>query len=333
MDCNTELNGKTGTMNLKKFLVKRFTDRFRTKRPRDNKELKKLYRVFLFEKVFQKLLGISGIVLIVVLLSIFVTLVVSSMPSIHHLGIQFLYGKAWNPVTDEYGALPFLIGTLLTSALALLISTPFAIATALFLGEYYPKGIVSNVFKNIIELLASIPSVIYGFWGIFVLVPLVRNIELKMKVLPYGVGIFTSSIILSIMIMPYAVSLSRQVISMVPPHVKEGAYSLGATRYEVIRRIIIPYTRSGLFAGILLALGRALGETMAVTMLIGNSHDLPTSIFSPGNTMASVIANEFSEATGSVYLSVLVEMGLLLFVVTTLINMMGRQIIKRFMIN
>lgn len=289
--------------------------------------------VYLFEKIFQRFLGLSGIILIIILLSIFITLVFSSMPSIRFLGIHFIYGKDWDPVTDEYGALPFLVGTLLTSVLALIISFPFSISTAIFLGEYFPKGFVSSIFKNIIDLLASIPSVIYGFWGIFVLVPIVRDVELKFGLPPYGVGILTSSIILALMIMPYSVSLSRQVISMVPAHIKEGAYSLGATRYEVIRKIIIPYTRSGLFAGILLALGRALGETMAVTMLIGNSHDFPKNIFSPGNTMASVIANEFTEATGSVYLSVLVEMGLLLFIVTTLINILGRQIIKRYTIN
>ena len=289
--------------------------------------------VYLYEKIFQKFLGTTGIIIIILLLSIFITLIFSSMPSIKALGIHFIYGKDWDPVTDEYGAIPFLIGTLLTSLLALIISMPFSISTALFLGEYFPKGIVSTIFKNIIDLLASIPSVIYGFWGMVILVPIVRDVEIKLHLPPYGVGIMTSSIILAIMIMPYAVSLSRQVISMVPSPLKEGAYSLGATRFEVIKRIIIPYTRSGLFAGVLLALGRALGETMAVTMLIGNSHDIPKNIFSPGNTMASVIANEFTEATGSVYLSVLIEMGLLLFIVTTLINIIGRKIIKRYTIN
>jgi phosphate transport system permease protein len=317
-------------MNLKEFLAERFQSKDKGKDKTENESQK---NVFLFEKVFQKGLGLTGIILIIVLLSIFITLLISSTPSIKHLGIKFLYGKAWNPVTDEYGALPFLIGTLLTSLLALIISTPFALSTAIFLGEYYPEGIVSNIFKNIIELLASIPSVVYGFWGMVILVPIIRNLELKLHVLPYGVGILTSSIILAIMIIPYSVSLSRQVISMVPPTLKEGAYSLGATRFEVIKRIIIPHTRSGLFAAILLALGRALGETMAVTMLIGNSHYLPTSIFSPSNTMASVIANEFTEATGNVYLSVLIEMGLLLFVVTTLINISGRQIIKRYILH
>jgi phosphate transport system permease protein len=317
-------------MNLKEFLAERFQGKDKTQY---KEESKKQRNIFLFEKIFQKGLGLTGIILIILLLSIFITLLISSTPSIKHLGIRFIYGDAWNPVTDEYGALPFLIGTLLTSMLALIISTPFALSTAIFLGEYYPAGMVSNIFKNIIELLASIPSVVYGFWGMVVLVPIIRNLELKLHVLPYGVGILTSSIILAIMIIPYSVSLSRQVISMVPPTLKEGAYSLGATRFEVIKKIIIPHTRSGLFAAVLLALGRALGETMAVTMLIGNSHYLPTSIFSPSNTMASVIANEFTEATGNVYLSVLVEMGLLLFVITTLINISGRQIIKRYILH
>lgn len=299
----------------------------------DNQGGWRLKSVFLMEKAFPKILSLSVIILIIILLSIFITLAVSSMPSIRQLGIHFIYGKDWNPVTDQYGGLPFLLGTLLTSLISLVISVPFAISVAIFLGEYYPKGIISSFFKNMIDLLASIPSVIYGFWGIFVLVPIMRNFETKFGIIPYGVGIFTSSLILSVMIMPYAVSLSRQVISMVPAQLKEGAYSLGATRYEVIKKIILPYTRSGLFAGVLLSLGRALGETMAVTMLIGNSHDIPTSIFGPGNTMASVIANEFNEATGTVYVSVLIEMGLLLFVVTTLINIIGRLIIKRFVIN
>jgi phosphate transport system permease protein len=282
------------------------------------------------EKAFKKTLTLSAIIVVVILIAIFFTLLVNSLPSLKAFGANFFFDQTWDPVADEYGALPFLVGTLLTSFLALIISTPFSIAVAIFLGEYYKKGIVAETFKNLIDLLAGIPSVIYGFWGLFVLVPIVRVIETKLGVPPYGVGIFTSSIILAIMILPFSVSLSRQVISMVPKELKEAAYSLGATRFEVITKVIIPYTRSGLFAGLLLALGRALGETMAVTMLIGNTHALPTGIFSPGNTMASVIANEFSEATGEMYTSALIEMGLFLFVVATLINILGKQIIKRF---
>ncbi len=282
------------------------------------------------EKAFKKSLSLSAIIAVVILIAIFFTLLINSLPSIKAIGAKFFYESTWDPVADKFGALPFLAGTLLTSFLALIISTPFSIAVAIFLGEYYKNGLVAEVFKNIIDLLAGIPSVIYGFWGLFVLVPLVRELEMKFNVPPYGVGIFTSAVILAIMILPYSVSLSRQVISMVPSHLKEAAYSLGATRFEVISKIIIPYTKSGLFAGLLLALGRALGETMAVTMLIGNTHALPTGIFSPGNTMASVIANEFNEATGQVYTSALIEMGLFLFVVATIINIIGKQIIKRF---
>jgi phosphate transport system permease protein len=181
-----------------------------------------------------------------------------------------------------------------------------------------------------VELIAAVPSVIYGFWGLLVMVPLVRSLESKLGVLPYGIGIFTASLILAIMIIPYAASLGREMIRLVPSSLKEGAYSLGATRYEVIKNVVIPYTKSGLFAGILLSLGRALGETMAVTMVIGNTSLLPTSIFAPGNTMASVIANEFTEADHTVYLSALIELGLVLFVVTVIINMIGKRIIKRF---
>ena len=282
------------------------------------------------EKVFKKSLTLSAIIVVVILVAIFFTLLINSLPTLKVLGVNFLFTKTWDPVANEYGALPFLTGTLITSFLALLISTPFSIAIAIFLGEYFKKGVVAEIFKNVIDLLAGIPSVIYGFWGLFVLVPLVRVLQMKLDIPPYGVGIFTSSLILAIMILPFSVSLSRQVISMVPKHLKEAAYSLGATRFEVIVKIIIPYAKSGLFAGLLLALGRALGETMAVTMLIGNMNSLPDGIFSPGNTMASVIANEFSEATGTLYTSALIEMGLFLFVVGMVINIIGRRVIKRF---
>ncbi len=295
-----------------------------------SKEVKVQKGLMIREALFRKTLTLSAIIIIVLLFCMFLTLLVSSLPSIKALGLKFIYGKTWDPVADEFGALPFLIGTLLTSALALIISTPFALAIGLFLGEFYPKGWFSAIIKNAVELLAGIPSVIFGFWGIFTIVPLVRNLELKVGAPPYGVGILTASIILSIMIIPFSASLIRLVVSMVPVHLKEAAYSLGATRFEVVRYVTIPYIRSGLSAGILLALGRALGETMAVTMLIGNTQVIPKSIFQTGNTMASVIANQFTEATGTVYFSALIETGLLLFVVTTIINLIGINIIKRF---
>jgi phosphate transport system permease protein len=180
-----------------------------------------------------------------------------------------------------------------------------------------------------IELLAGVPSVIYGFCGLFLLAPLIRNLEIKLGVPPYGVGILTASLVLSIMIIPYSASIGREVIGLVPSDLKEAALSLGATRFEVIRKVILPYAGSGIVAGILLSLGRALGETMAVTMVIGNSNFIPKSIFSPANTLASVIANEFTEATGSLYLASLIKLGLVLFIVTTIINLIGKLIIRR----
>ncbi len=282
------------------------------------------------ESLFKRSLVIIGAAMVVLVLGIFLTLVIESIPSIKSLGLKYLWGTTWDPVNNVYGAAPFLLGTILTSFLALIISIPFSFAIAVYLGEYNPKGWLSNFLKNTVELIAAVPSVIYGFWGLLVLVPLVRSLEMKTGVLPYGIGIFTASLILAIMIIPYAASLGREMIRLVPSPLKEAAYSLGATRYEVLKNVILPYTKSGLFAGVLLSLGRALGETMAVTMVIGNTSLIPTSIFAPGNTMASVIANEFTEADHAVYLSALIELGLVLFIVTVIINMIGKRIIKRF---
>jgi phosphate transport system permease protein len=213
--------------------------------------------------------------------------------------------------------------------MALLISLPFSLSLSIYLGEYAAEDFLSSMLRSAVELLAGIPSVIYGFWGLFIMVPIVRYIEIKLGVTPYGVGMLTSSLILAIMIIPYSASLGREVIRLVPTELKEAAYSLGATRFEVIRRVILPYVVSGITAGNILALGRAIGETMAVTMVIGNSNFIPRSIFAPANTMASVIANEFTEATSTLYLSSLVEIGLLLFMVTLVINIIGKQIIKK----
>ncbi|MCX5809483.1 MAG: phosphate ABC transporter permease subunit PstC, partial [Proteobacteria bacterium] len=218
--------------------------------------------------------------------------------------------------------------TLLTSFLALAISIPFSIAISIFLGEYFKEGAVSTFLRSSVEVLAGIPSVIFGLWGLFLLMPLVRMIEMQVGVTPHGVGILTASLILSIMVIPFSASIGREVVTLVPSDLKEAAYSLGATRFEVIKNIIIPYARSGIFAGVLLALGRAIGETMAVTMLIGNSNFLPTGIFSPANTMASVIANEFAEATG-ITASSLIYVGLVLFLVTTIVNIIGTYVIKK----
>jgi len=292
---------------------------------------KSVYRTrhFVSERSFRRILYLSAIIVVLLLAAICISLVVFSMPAIRQLGFGFLVGTVWDPVSGVFGALPFLAGTLLTSLIALLISIVFSLAISIFLGEYFRSGAVSTFIKGAVELLAGIPSVIYGFWGLAFLVPAVRYLEMEVGSPPYGVGILTASLILAIMIIPYSASLGREVISLVPSDIKEAALSLGATRFEVIRKIVLPYARSGILAGVLLSLGRALGETMAVTMVIGNANSLPRSIFAPGNTMASIIANEFTEATGKVYLSSLVEIALVLFVVTAIINIAGRMIITR----
>jgi phosphate transport system permease protein len=294
------------------------------------RRVQRSFRQIRTESVFRQSLMIIGLLMVVLVLGILLTLVVQSLPSIKALGPKFLWGKVWDPVQDIYGGLPFLLGTLISSFLALIISIPFSLAVAIWLGEYYPKGWLPDFLKNTVELIAAVPSVIYGFWGLAVLVPIVRNLETHIGVAPIGQGIFASSLILAIMIIPYAASLGRSMIQMVPSQLKEAAYGLGATRWEVIRSVVLPYTKSGLFAGILLSLGRALGETMAVTMVIGNTSLMPTNIFAPGNTMASVIANEFTEADKPVYLSALIELGLVLFLVTVVINLIGKKIIDRF---
>jgi len=292
--------------------------------------IRRSFRQIRTENVFRQTLVIVGLLMVILVLGILLTLVVQSLPSLKTLGPKYLWGKVWDPVQDVYGALPFLVGTLLSSFLALIISIPFSLAVAIWLGEYYPKGWLPNFLKNAVELIAAVPSVIYGFWGLAVLVPIVRNLEIRLGVSPIGQGIFTSSLILAIMIIPYAASLGRSMIQLVPSQLKEAAFGLGATRWEVIRSVVLPYTKSGLFAGILLSLGRALGETMAVTMVIGNTSLMPKNIFAPGNTMASVIANEFTEADKPVYVSALIELGLVLFLVTVVINLIGKKIIDRF---
>jgi phosphate transport system permease protein len=294
------------------------------------KRLRRSFRHIKVENAFKVTLVGMGIFMVVLVFGILLTLIAGSSQSIRTFGIGFLWGKNWDAVNDVYGAWPFMLGTLLTSFLALFISIPFSIAVAIFLGEYFPKGWLSELLKNTIELIAAVPSVIYGLWGFLVLVPLVSAIEVKLGIQPQqGWGIFAASLILAVMIVPYAASLGRSVIQMVPSELKEAAYALGATRWEVIRSVIIPYTKSGLFAGILLSLGRALGETMAVTMLIGNSNDLPKNIFSTGNTMASAIALFFGEAN-DIRRSSLIELGLVLFLITMVINMLGRKVINRF---
>ena len=281
------------------------------------------------DSLFRFVLTAAGALMVMLLGGMFLTLVIDSLPAIRATGLSFLTGTTWDPVFKQYGALSFLVGTLITSFLALGISLPFSLAIALFLGEYFRHGALSSLLRSAIELLAGIPSVIYGMWALFVLVPLVRSAEMQLGVPPYGIGILTASLILAVMIIPYSASIAGDVISLVPADLKEAALSLGATRYEMIKKVVLPYTRSGISAGIILSLGRAIGETMAVTMVIGNANSLPTGIFSPANTMASIIANEFAEATDKVYISCLIETGLLLMLVTLVINLIGRYVINK----
>ncbi len=285
------------------------------------------------DKIFKGLLYAAGFFMALLVFFTFLSLVQKSMPSIKAFGFNFLINPDWNPPLRKFGALAFFVGTLLTSILALLISIPFSIAISLFLGEYYRNNFFGKILDYTTDLLAGIPSVIYGLWGLFFMVPIVRKIELLVGVPPYGVGIFTASLILTIMIIPYTSSIGREVIRLVPKDLKEAAYSLGATQFEVVKKVILPYAKSGIFAGILLSFGRALGETMAVTMVIGNSNYLPSDVFAPANTMASVIANEFAEATDALHLSSLIELALFLFVISFVINYFGNIVIKRFRVN
>jgi len=299
-----------------------------------NKRLDLSYSQMKWETVFKRILIVMSVVMLLLVAGTCITLIVKSMPTIKSLGFGYLWGKVWDPVSNVYGARPFLMGTLITSFTALIISIPFSYSVAIYLGEYNTKGWLSNFLKNTVELIAAVPSIIYGFWGFFVLVPILRTFETKIGVAPYGVGAFSASLVLAVMIIPYAASLGTSLIRMVPSPLKEGAYALGATRFEVIRSVILPFTRSGLFAGVLLSLGRALGETMAVTILIGNTSAIGNTFkdvfFGPGNTMASVIANEFSEADHDLYYSALIELGLVLFFVTVVINLIGKRIITKY---
>ena len=281
------------------------------------------------DDIFRKILQSMALLMLMILAGIVVTLTLEAWPAIKGIGLSFVFGRTWDPVFEEYGALVFFLGTLATSFLALLISLPFMFSIALFLGEYCRKGFFAAFLKSVVELLAGIPSVVYGFWGLSVIVPVIRSAQIKLGVIPYGVGILTASIVLAIMIIPYSAAIAADVIKLVPADLKEAALSLGATRYEMIKKIIIPQAVSGLFAGLLLSLGRAIGETMAVTMVIGNANKIMDSIFSPSNTMASVIANEFAEATDTLYVGSLVEIGLLLLLVTLVINAVGRYIVNR----
>lgn len=277
--------------------------------------------------IFRCLLFLCSLLVLFICGGMVYSLASGAIPAFEQFGFfNFIFSPEWDPTVgaEKYGALSFIAGTVLTSFLALAFCIPFSLPVALFTGEYFRGTRAATVISSVIELLAGIPSIVYGLWGFYALRPILVDLNLS----PQGFGILTSAIVLAIMIIPYASSLSSEFISMVPKELKEAAYSLGGTRLDIIRNVILPASGSGIFASYVLALGRALGETMAVTMLIGNTNNLPTSLTATGNTMASVIANQFGEADG-LKLSSLIAIGLLLFLITAMINFIGKMIMKK----
>jgi len=260
----------------------------------------------------------------------------SALPR-HKFGFQFLVGRTWDPVSGDFGALPFIFGTLVTSALALLIAVPMGVGAAIFLSELAPPRI-SNAMTFVIELLAAVPSVIYGLLGIFIMVPFLRQygepfLKLVLGFLPlfqgpaYGVGMLAGGLVLAIMVVPFIISVSREILLAVPTEQREAALALGATKWETTWQVVVPYAHIGIMASIFLSLARALGETMAVTMVIGGTPAISASLFAPGYSIAAVIADQFAEATGDLYVQTLIELGLVLFALTIVINGLARVII------
>jgi phosphate transport system permease protein len=291
------------------------------------------------DRVFKLILTLAAILIPVMLAFLVYELWTGSKLAIDRFGLSFVTSSTWDPVAEEFGAFPLMFGTLLSSLIALLIAVPLSLGVAIYLTEFAPKAVRQPV-AFLIGLLAAIPSVVYGLWGIFVLIPALRTtafpfLRKTLGFLPffqgpiYGPSMLAAGIILAIMIMPYIMSVSREVLLAVPNTQREAALALGATRWEAVTSAVVPYARSGLIGAIILGLGRALGETMAVTMVIGNRHEIAASLFSPGYTMAAAIANEFSEAVGDLHLSALAYVAFLLFVVTVVVNAGARLLIWR----
>ena len=278
----------------------------------------------------------AGSIVLITVLLVYELWIGSVLPR-HKFGLAFLFTRVWDPVFDNFGALPYIYGTVVTSAVALLIAVPLGLGAAIFLAELAPARL-SDTLEFFIDLLAAVPSVIYGLLGIFIVVPLMRQfIEPALKhnlgFLPlfkgpaYGVGFLTAGIVLAIMVIPYIISVSREILLSVPRDQREAALALGATRWESTWKVVVPFARTGIMGSIFLALARALGETMAVSMVIGNSALFSASLFSPGDSIASVIANQFTEATGELYTQSLIELGLVLFVLTFILNGLARILI------
>jgi phosphate transport system permease protein len=304
---------------------------------------KALNRLRTADIVFRALTRAAAIGVLVILGGVIISLIDGSLPALRAFGFSFLIEERWNPVTEKFGALAPIYGTLVTSFIAMLIAVPVGLLIAVFLTELCPIWLRRPI-GIAIELLAGIPSIIYGIWGLFVFAPFLQetlqpfliatfgNIPLLSTLFagpPYGIGVLTAGLILAIMVLPFVTSISRDVFDAVPPVLKEAAYGVGCTTWEVVRYVVLPYTRVGVIGGVMLGLGRALGETMAVTFVIGNAHKVSPSLLAPGTTISATIANEFTEAVGDLYTSSLIALGLILFVITFIVLAIARYMLLR----
>jgi phosphate transport system permease protein len=302
-----------------------------------------LRRLRLGDIGFRHLTRSAAIFVLILLSGIIISLIYGSLPALRAFGIPFVYEEVWNPVTEKFGALAPIYGTLVTSLIAMLIAVPIGLMIAMFLTELCPMWLRRPI-GIAIELLAGIPSIIYGIWGLFVFAPFLQqtlqpflitvfgNIPILSTLFegpPYGIGMLTAGLILAIMVLPFVTSISRDVFEAVPPVLKEAAYGVGCTTWEVVRYVVLPYTRVGVIGGVMLGLGRALGETMAVTFVIGNAHRVSSSLLAPGTTISATIANEFTEAVGDLYTSSLIALGLILFVITFIVLSAARYMLSR----
>jgi phosphate transport system permease protein len=302
-----------------------------------------LNRLRLGDKAFRLTTRIAALAVLGLLGGVIVSLIGGAVPALSEFGLGFLVDQSWNPVTERFGALAPIYGTIVTSLIAMLFAVPLGLGIAIFLTEVCPRWLRRPI-GIAIELLAGIPSIIYGIWGLFVFAPFLQQtlqpalIDLfgPIPVLsslfegpPYGIGMLTAGLILAIMVLPFICAISRDVFEVVPTVLKEAAYGVGATRWEVVRNVVIPYARVGVIGGVMLGLGRALGETMAVTFVIGNAHKVSSSILAPGTTISATIANEFTEAVGDLYTSSLIALGLILFVITFIVLAIARYLLLR----
>jgi phosphate transport system permease protein len=302
-----------------------------------------LQRLRLGDAIFRIATRTAALTVLVLLGGVIVALISGSLPALRAFGFDFLITQSWNPVTEKFGAMAPIYGTLVTSVIAMVIAVPVGIMVAFFLTELCPP-VLRRPIAIAIELLAGIPSIIYGIWGLFVFAPFLQqyvqpaliNTLGEVPVLgdlfagpPYGIGLFTAGLILAIMVLPFITSISRDVFEAVPPVLKEAAYGLGCTKWEVFGKVVFPYSRVAVVGGVMLGLGRALGETMAVTFVIGNAHRISSSILAPGTTISASIANEFTEAVGDLYTSSLIALGLILFVITFIVLAIARYMLLR----